>query len=126
MHAGQPLAAAIFFGGGYALRETEVARKCAGSSTAGSVGVDLSTGFVMGCLATIPKMPFGVVKNRQQNMVGKASGDMSMLGTMRLIARQEGVSALWKGTGAIMLRMGIGQAIAFSVFRLTTSVLYDM
>jgi len=108
----------IFFGGSYLIREN-LFPKTGKETPMSSFGVDIFCGLVMGCVATPPKMPFFAVKTRLQ---GGGSGMASLQGMntvqiMRLIVREEGVAALWKGTVPAMVRMSLGGAVCLSAFR---------
>jgi len=68
----------------------------------------------MGLVATPAKMPFLVVKTRLQAASGAKLGTFE---TMALIAKNEGVPALWKGTVPAATRMSLGGAVSLSCFR---------
>jgi len=79
-----------------------------------SFGADFVCGTVMGLVATPAKMPFMVVKTRLQAASGVKLGTFQ---TMALIAKNEGVPALWKGTVPAATRMSLGGAVSLSCFR---------
>ena len=83
-----------------------------------SFGVDICFGLVMGCVATPPKMTFFAVKTRLQcGGTGMASlQGVNTVQIMRLIVREEGIAALWKGTAPAMVRMSLGGAVCLSAF----------
>ena len=86
---------------------------------------NLSTGIVAGCVATLFKMPFDVVKSRMQ---GEANGSSSaaytsVLQSLRRIVAAEGVFALWRGTGVTAARVALGLPVALVAFETTVSLI---
>ena len=75
----------------------------------------LAIGFVGGVTATSCNAPLDVVKSRIQ---GQPAGGKykSLVGTLTSIARNEGVSSLYKGFTPKALRMGMGGAVAITSF----------
>jgi len=119
---GTPMAArncvfnGIFFGGSHVMRERLFPTK--GDETPlTNAKIDLFCGFVMGAIATPPKMPFFAVKTRLQAGGAMAWRDMGTIEIMRSIVRDEGLGALWKGTSTAMVRMSLGCAVCLSAFR---------
>mmetsp|Transcript_9956 Transcript_9956/g.14349 ORF Transcript_9956/g.14349 Transcript_9956/m.14349 type:complete len:168 (-) Transcript_9956:494-997(-) len=106
-----------FFAGSFAMREHLFARP---KTAMESFGADFVCGTVMGLVATPAKMPFMVVKTRLQAASGAKLGTFE---TMALIAKNEGVPALWKGTVPAATRMSLGGAVSLSCFRLFSNML---
>ena len=72
-------------------------------------------------LATCFNAPLDVIKSRFQSQVAASNGKMkyiSTLQTLHLIWREEGVFALYKGFRPKVVRMGLGGAVAVTVFEL--------
>ena len=92
----------------------------------GGFGGDLALGFGAAQVATLVKMPFDVAKSRTQSEVvrsagceGGATGPPRYRGvaaTLSRIAREEGIGALYRGTAATALRMGVGMSVALATF----------
>lgn len=120
---GTPMAArncvfnGIFFSGSHMMRERFF--PTTGEETPlTNFKIDLFCGFVMGAVATPPKMPFFAVKTRLQAGGGAmALQEMGTIEIMRSIVRDEGIGALWKGTSTAMVRMSLGCAVCLSAFR---------
>eukprot|EP00928_Gymnodinium_smaydae_P022753 TRINITY_DN19003_c0_g1_i1.p1 TRINITY_DN19003_c0_g1~~TRINITY_DN19003_c0_g1_i1.p1 ORF type:complete len:303 (-),score=36.29 TRINITY_DN19003_c0_g1_i1:43-951(-) len=98
------------------------------------VMTDLASGFVAGVAAATANNPFDVVKTRQQ--VGAAGGmqhhaagkefsmqNLSLVGWMAKLVREEGLGALYKGYIAKVARLGPGSAIIFCVYEQVLSLL---
>jgi solute carrier family 25 2-oxodicarboxylate transporter 21 len=69
---------------------------------AADVGQNLALGAASGAAATLLKAPFDVVKSRVQAQLPDAHGRLRYRHTWQavaLVAREEGVAALWKGLG---------------------------
>ena len=87
---------------------------------------DLTLGFGAAQVATLVKMPFDVAKSRSQcevaSIAGRESGGGGLpryggvAATLARIVREEGIGALYRGTAATALRMGVGMSAALAVF----------
>ncbi len=63
--------------------------------------------------------PLDVVKTRMQKQVvipGQSPKYTGIVQSISLIAREEGVKALWRGLGPRLMRIVPGQAITFMVY----------
>lgn len=81
--------------------------------------IPATCGFASGVFASSFGAPFDVVKSRTQ---AGASGAPSTFAHLVLVARAEGVGALWKGFAAKSLRMGVGGAVGLGSFELVCDV----
>lgn len=106
----------IFFGGSHLLRE-HVFRVKGTETVMENFRIDVMCGLMMGAIATPPKMPFFVVKTRLQGGSAGRYTNMGTVATMRKIAREEGVLALWRGSQAAIVRMSLGSAVCLASFR---------
>ena len=76
-------------------------------------------GTAMGMFATLFNVPFDVCKSRMQaRLPDKAHENSTTFGTLRQIASEEGIFALYKGLTPKALRLGAGQTIGLTVFQL--------
>jgi len=76
-------------------------------------------GGVSGALGPIANCPLDVVKTRLQKQViipGTTPKYTGMVQAVSLIAKEEGIPALWKGLSPRLMRIVPGQAITFMVF----------
>jgi solute carrier family 25 2-oxodicarboxylate transporter 21 len=80
-------------------------------------GQTLALGFCSGIFATVFNVPFDVVKSRQQSELRGAAPQSNMVAQMVTIVRAEGVSALWLGFNVKAMRMGLGGAVALTVYQ---------
>jgi len=81
----------------------------------------LAIGFVGGAVATTCNAPFDVAKSRIQSEVtagpqGAGRKYHSTFQTLRLVAREEGWKAMYKGYTPKLLRMGVGGAVGITSF----------
>ena len=81
-----------------------------------SMGVDFLAGLVGGTLATTCNTPFDVVKTRIQNNIAPYRS-MWTLPALVVVAKNEGVRALWKGYTAKVLRLGPGGGLMLVMFQ---------
>jgi hypothetical protein len=83
-------------------------------------GQNLALGAAAGAAATVVKAPFDVVKSRiQAQLPDAATGALRYRHTTQallLVARSEGVSALWKGLGPMTARCTLGFSVSFAAF----------
>ena len=92
-------------------------------STLETVGIGVAAAFVAGVLTN----PMDVVKTRLQKQIvhpGKAPKYTGLLQACVLIAKEEGVLALWKGITPRLLRIMPGQAITFMVYEAVTAQIH--
>jgi solute carrier family 25 2-oxodicarboxylate transporter 21 len=78
-----------------------------------------TTGVVGSATGTLANTPFDVVKSRMQQQQPDAAGNVKYRGTLRslrLVAEEEGVGALYKGLGPRLIRLGPGGGIMLVVF----------
>lgn len=92
----------------------------------GGVALDLCTGMGAAFVATVFKMPFDVAKSRLQNQTAHASGGAHQkyhhtLQTCATIIREEGAPSLYKGFTPTVMRMVIGQGVAYAAFEMALS-----
>ena len=86
---------------------------------AADVAQNLALGAASGAAATLLKAPFDVVKSRIQAQLPDAAGKLLYRHTWQacaLVAREEGVAALWKGLGPMLLRCTLGFSISYAAF----------
>ena len=86
---------------------------------AADVAQNLAVGAAAGAAATLLKAPFDVVKSRIQAQLPAADGTLRYRHTWQavaLVAREEGVAALWKGLGPMLLRCTLGFSISYAAF----------
>lgn len=77
----------------------------------------LGSGFVGGSFATCFNAPFDVTKSRIQSQVkGQPQKYKSIIPSLMLIAREEGMPALYKGFAPKVIRMGIGGGVSMTTF----------
>jgi len=85
---------------------------------------NFACGVVGGVLGTILNNPFDVVVSRMRNVLpGETSPYRWSMQSLSLIARQEGISALYKGFGPKVLRLGPGGGIMIMAFDVAKSVM---
>ena len=86
----------------------------------GVAGLDISLGMAASFAATCVKMPFDVAKNRIQNQLTPAPGAAPRyrhtLQVCGLVWRDEGLLALWKGFNPTVMRIVLGQSVAYAAF----------
>ena len=95
-----------------------------GMKDAKTAKLSLLGGFVAGIGAGVTEAvlivtPFEVIKTRLQQQKGTDVSQLKYKGpiqTARLIAAEEGVSALWKGNTPTMFRQGWNQAFLFGTY----------
>ena len=89
---------------------------------AADVAQNLGVGAAAGAAATLFKAPFDVVKSRiQAQLPDAATGALRYRHTWQavgLVAREEGVAALWKGLGPMLVRCTLGFSISYAAFDL--------
>eukprot|EP00752_Nemacystus_decipiens_P015767 g14077.t1 len=81
-------------------------------------------GGISGGIGPCVNNPFDVVKTRLQNQVaipGQASKYGSFMSTISLIAKEEGIKALWNGLTPRLMRIMPGQAITFMTYEWVSS-----
>ena len=86
---------------------------------AADIAQNLALGAAAGAAATLLKAPFDVVKSRIQAQLPDAAGKLRYRHTWQacaLVAREEGVAALWKGLGPMLLRCTLGFSISYAAF----------
>ena len=84
----------------------------------------LLVGGISGGMGPIANNPLDVVKTRLQKQVvtdGKTPKYTGLTQACVLIAKEEGVLALWKGIVPRLLRISPGQAITFMTYEAVTS-----
>jgi solute carrier family 25 2-oxodicarboxylate transporter 21 len=122
---------AIYFSS-YAAATAELARRRGPGDGEQSMRArmdSMSIGFGAGVFATCFNCPFDVVKSRIQSELVRQGARTtrgarpSLLSRIALIAKEEGVGALWKGLVAKSLRMGIGGAIGIFAFEISCDFL---
>jgi solute carrier family 25 2-oxodicarboxylate transporter 21 len=90
------------------------------ATLAADAAQNLAVGAVSGVCATLVKAPFDVVKSRiQAQLPDAATGALRYRHTTQallLVARTEGVRALWKGLGPMTLRIALGMSVSFAAF----------
>jgi len=85
----------------------------------------LASGFLTGCASTTANMPIDVAKSRIQQ---QDKANPKYTGTFQCIARtfkDEGFLALYKGMSARILKVGLGQAITFTIYDRISDLLVD-
>lgn len=125
-----------FYFSSYAVATAEVQRRRgpdAGAQSMRARLTSMSIGFCAGVFATCFNCPFDTVKSRiQSELAGQAplqapggahAAGPSLVSRIVLIAKEEGVDALWKGFVAKSLRMGIGGAIGLCAFEISCDAL---
>jgi len=80
-------------------------------------------GFVGGSIATTFNTPFDVVKSRFQNSKGAKAAIPWSVAELAIVAREEGVRALWKGYVPRILRLGPGGGIMLLAFDFFSTLL---
>eukprot|EP01089_Gocevia_fonbrunei_P018691 TRINITY_DN6399_c0_g1_i1.p1 TRINITY_DN6399_c0_g1~~TRINITY_DN6399_c0_g1_i1.p1 ORF type:complete len:244 (+),score=52.61 TRINITY_DN6399_c0_g1_i1:33-764(+) len=103
----------------------------AAKSEIGTVLRDFGIGAIAGTFGTILNTPSDVVKSRIQNQdallkLGEAKKYSWTLPSLKLIAKEEGVSALYKGFVPKVLRLGPGGGIMLMVFSFVTTKFREM
>jgi len=96
------------------------------ATAAGAVAQNLALGGVAGAAATLVKAPFDVVKSRIQAQLPDAAGQLCYRSTVQallLVARSEGVAALWKGLGPMLVRCTLGFSVSLAAFDFAMSAL---
>jgi solute carrier family 25 (mitochondrial citrate transporter), member 1 len=86
----------------------------------------LMLGGVSGALGPIVNNPLDVVKTRLQKQVvvdGKTPKYTGLVQACGVIAKEEGVLALWKGIVPRLLRISPGQAITFMTYEAVSSTM---
>eukprot|EP00300_Choanocystis_sp_HF-7_P042443 c9194_g1_i1.p1 GENE.c9194_g1_i1~~c9194_g1_i1.p1 ORF type:complete len:320 (+),score=73.42 c9194_g1_i1:48-962(+) len=86
-------------------------------------------GGLSGSLGPIANCPLDVVKTRLQKQVihpGHAPKYTGMVQAIGVIAKEEGVKALWKGLEPRLMRIVPGQAITFMIFERVASMLTEL
>jgi solute carrier family 25 2-oxodicarboxylate transporter 21 len=86
---------------------------------AADVAQNLGVGAAAGAAATLLKAPFDVVKSRIQAQLPGPDGALRYRHTWQavaLVAREEGVAALWKGLGPMLVRCTLGFSISYAAF----------
>ena len=86
----------------------------------------LVTGFIGGVAATMCNAPFDVVKSRIQAQCPSNIEYTSTLQALTTIGRTEGPTALYKGFQPKALRMGIGAAVAVTVFEAVCEIAREL
>lgn len=87
-------------------------------SASGAVALDLAVGMVAGFVGTVVKMPFDVAKSRLQNQPAGPGGKYThTLQCCRKIYSEEGPSALYKGFSPTVMRIVLGQGVAYASFQ---------
>lgn len=89
-------------------------------SAGGVVALDLAVGMLAGFVGTIVKMPFDVAKSRLQNQAQSPPGMQPRyrhtLQCCSAIWREEGALALFKGFTPTVMRIVLGQGVAYASF----------
>ena len=86
---------------------------------AADIAQNLALGAAAGAAATLLKAPFDVVTSRIQAQLPGPGGALRYRHTTQsllLVAREEGVAALWKGLGPMLLRCTLGFSISYAAF----------
>jgi len=87
------------------------------------------TGVVGSMLGTLANTPFDVVKSRMQQQVAPKSGEQlkyrNTFQSLRLIAKEEGTNALYKGLVPRLVRLGPGGGIMIVAFDFVSDLLRD-
>lgn len=87
---------------------------------------DLAAGFIGGVAGTTLNTPFDVVKSRIQS-VAKVQGVRGkyewVWPSLRIVAKEEGVKALYKGYVAKILRFGPGGGVLLAVYSTVLEIL---
>lgn len=86
------------------------------TSAAGVVALDLGVGMAAAFVGTLVKMPFDVAKSRLQNQPAGEQYYRHTLQTCAAIWRDEGPRALYKGFTPTVMRIVLGQGVAFASF----------
>ena len=82
---------------------------------------NLVVGGVAGVASCVLKAPFDVVKSRIQAQLPLPDGTLMYRNTLQactLVARNEGITALWKGMAPMCARMALGMSVSFAAFEL--------
>jgi len=86
-------------------------------------------GLIAGSLGPMFNTPVDVLKTRlmaQETVKGQELKYRGFLHAMRLIAKEEGLPALWKGVLPRLTRMAPGQAITWTVVMRVTSIFENL
>lgn len=91
-----------------------------------AVALDVCLGMGAAFVATIFKMPFDVAKSRLQNQPPPPPGAappkyVHTLQTCATIMREEGAPALYRGFSPTVMRMVVGQGVAYAAFEFALS-----
>ncbi|KAL1845216.1 hypothetical protein VTK73DRAFT_863 [Phialemonium thermophilum] len=73
-------------------------------------------GALAGCITVYATMPFDNLKTRLQSSQGRTLHGGSSLRCLRVVLRNEGVLALWKGTTPRLVRLCVSGAISFTIY----------
>jgi len=85
---------------------------------------NFACGFVGGILGTIVNNPFDVVVSRMRNVLpGEVSSYRWSIQSLGLIAKEEGVGALYKGFAPKVLRLGPGGGIMIMAFDIVKEIM---
>ncbi|WIA12686.1 hypothetical protein OEZ85_006327 [Tetradesmus obliquus] len=76
----------------------------------------LAIGTAVGVAATCANAPFDVVKSRFQSQLPGQAKYTSVLQSLRTIAAEEGLPALYRGFVPKALRLGVGQSVGLVMF----------
>jgi solute carrier family 25 2-oxodicarboxylate transporter 21 len=99
------------------------------SSSQGEMMNNLAAGTIGGSVGTILNTPFDVVKTRIQNQMYTLNGQAmqvkytGVFSAFRLIIKEEGVGALYKGFVPKVLRLGPGGGVLLVVFEGVSTVI---
>lgn len=92
------------------------------TSAVGAVTLDLAVGMFAAFVGTLVKMPFDVAKSRLQNQSTPPAGTepryRHTLQCCASIWRDEGASALFKGLSPTLMRIVLGNGVAYAAFEL--------
>ena len=92
-----------------------------GDANVQSLGINIFSGAASGIVGAAAGSPFFLVKTRLQsfsafNPVGTQHAYKNAVDGLRQISRSEGVSGLYRGVGAAMVRTGFGSSVQLPTY----------
>ncbi|CAE7357953.1 SFC1, partial [Symbiodinium sp. KB8] len=102
----------------FILLQKHVFGKNDGDGQAQSLWVPFLNGLIASCFGPLANCPMDVVKTRlmaQSSAPGEVAKYNGWLHAMKVIYKEEGLAALWKGIGPRLARLAPGQAITWTV-----------